>query len=174
MGRRKPRSPEHIEARFWSKVRKGAPGECWPYLEASDKDGYGVFTPKHQSMRAHRFAYEVAVGPIPRGVVVRHRCDNPPCCNPAHLEPGTVADNNADAVRRGRTASGDRNFAHRHPELLKRGTAHPNAKLNDQAVREIRAALVGGETQRAIAARYGVDQQIVRRIGCGQLWRHVA
>ncbi|WP_363267018.1 HNH endonuclease [Cellulomonas sp.] len=76
-------------------------------------------------------------------MIVRHRCDNPPCCNPEHLELGTQTQNVGDMVARARQA---------------RGRALPQTRLSDEQVSEIRAAVADGERQRAIAARFGITQ----------------
>ena len=92
--------------RFWSKVEKG-PG-CWEWQGGRTTRGYGVF---YRSGRAspqeltHRISYELANGPIPDRLVVCHRCDNPPCCNPAHLFVGTPGDNNRDSAAKGRAVN---------------------------------------------------------------------
>lgn len=88
-----------------SKVKKTE--TCWLWTAGLDKDGYGKFAiglgGKAQiHTRAHRFAYEIFVGPIPVGMVVCHRCDNPPCARPEHLFLGTPKDNNDDKVTKGR------------------------------------------------------------------------
>lgn len=97
-----------IEDRWWQKVAEAGPDECWLWTASTDKNGYGRFqepTPDGQRhIRAHRWAYLHFVGPIPDGLVVMHRCDNPPCVNPAHLTIGTLIDNNADKVAKGRHA----------------------------------------------------------------------
>lgn len=80
-----------VEARFWSKVDKT--GECWLWAAGRDKDGYGIFSIARRSLRAHRVAYELLVGPIPQGLVIDHLCRNEPCVNPEHLEPVTVREN---------------------------------------------------------------------------------
>jgi len=92
--------------RFWSRVAKG--DGCWEWTGARKPNGYGDLTIRPRRWSAHRFAYTVAVGPIPAGMVVCHTCDNPPCCNPAHLFLGTQADNMADMGRKGRRASSPR------------------------------------------------------------------
>src|SRR5689334_4116509 len=71
--------------RFWSKVDRRAPAECWLWLGSRDDKGYGRLDRNKRIARAHRLAWELTHGPIPDGLVVRHRCDNPPCVNPAHL-----------------------------------------------------------------------------------------
>jgi HNH endonuclease len=77
---------------FWSKVERGAPGECWLWTGATTK-GYGRF----RGTGAHRFAYELLVGPIPQGLQLDHLCRVRNCVNPEHLEPVTCQEN----LRRG-------------------------------------------------------------------------
>lgn len=85
--------------KFWAKVDERGKEECWPWQGTCDTKGYGR---AGKSERAHRVAFMLARGPIPTGMLIRHRCDNPPCCNPFHLELGTKADNAQDAVERRR------------------------------------------------------------------------
>jgi hypothetical protein len=92
---------------WWSKV--AVTPECWLWMAARDRDGYGKFAiglGGHDQIhtRAHRFAYEAFVEPVPEGMVVCHRCDNPPCVRPDHLFVGTPLDNNNDKVAKGRHA----------------------------------------------------------------------
>ncbi len=89
-------------ARFWAKVDIGAPDKCWEWQASCNPAGYGGFQFNGRFGKAHRAAWELANGPIPEGICVLHRCDNPPCCNPAHLWLGTYADNHRDAVAKGR------------------------------------------------------------------------
>jgi hypothetical protein len=90
-------APEVVEARFWARVAVGAPDECWPWLASKHRRGYGRFRSQWVQHQAHRFAYELSVGPIPDGLTLDHLCVNPSCVNPAHLEPVTIAEN----LRRG-------------------------------------------------------------------------
>jgi hypothetical protein len=98
-------------------------------------------------------AYEDRVGPIPEGMLVCHKCDNPPCCNPAHLFLGDVRDNSADMVQKGRSTHGER---------------HGNAKLSDADVAVVRAALAGGMTGRALADWFGVSEATISMYKSGQ------
>lgn len=78
-------------------------GDCLKWVGLANKDGYGVIRAESKSFGAHRYAWERAYGPIPEGLVVRHKCDNPPCVRIEHLELGTPQDNTNDMIARGRS-----------------------------------------------------------------------
>jgi hypothetical protein len=82
------------EVRFWEKVDRGDDDSCWTWLAGTCR-GYGKFRPggSRPCVMAHRFAYELLIGPIPPGLVIDHLCRNPSCVNPAHMEPVTNAEN---------------------------------------------------------------------------------
>jgi hypothetical protein len=86
-------------ARFWAKATRGG---CWLWQGYRDRDGYGHHHYNGRRWRAHRLAWTLARGPIPGGLYVCHRCDNPPCVNPAHLELGTQKENIGDCLAKGR------------------------------------------------------------------------
>lgn len=115
-------------ARFWAKVdTSGGPDACWPWTGSRQgRGGYGIVEWRGRPTRAHRLAYTLAVGTIPDGLYICHRCDVPACCNPIHLYAGTQFDNMRDCVERGRNAvfCGDESPARRYPERLARGNAN--------------------------------------------------
>jgi hypothetical protein len=137
---------------FWSLVDiKRAPESnlvtCWEWQGSCFSNGYGRTIVARKSVGAHRRAYELAVGEIPEGISVCHRCDNRRCVRPSHLFLGTPKDNLRDMVEKGRSLSGERN---------------PNAKLTATDAAEIRRRYAaGGITQRELAEEYGVVEGCV-------------
>lgn len=153
------RSLEVSRQRFWANIDSSAgPDECWPWTSPRRKKaGYGEVQLNGTTMTAARAVYILTTGERPP--VVRHTCDNPPCCNPRHLLPGTHRDNMRDAAERGRSS---------------RGECHAGAILTASDVRQIRAAIGAGESQPAVARRYGVSRGAISSIVQGRTWKHVA
>jgi hypothetical protein len=151
-------------AAFWSLVKVGTPDECWEWQGFRKETGYGrVYADGLKGARAHRLAYEFHYGEAPGELHVLHKCDNPPCCNPAHLRLGTVADNMHDKVARGRSNN------------VPRGSSHARSKLTEAAVRDIRRRFQRGKYgDSARAAReYGISKTTVAQVLRGEIWRHV-
>lgn len=148
--------------RFWSYVLRG--DDCWEWIGAHCR-GYGRFWDGEREVRAHRFSYALHVGDIPAGLMVLHRCDNPPCVNPAHLFVGTNDDNMADKKVKGRNAYGDRNGSRTCPHRRPSGEGSPVAKLNDAEARIIRDAyLIDGQSQTQLARLCGVSQSSISQV----------
>lgn len=121
--------------------------------------GYGTFAlTSTRNVRAHRYAYEQAYGPIPVGAVIRHSCDRPLCCEPTHLLIGSQLDNVHDRQQRQRQA---------------RGAVVSQAKLTEGDVIAIRAAVAAGTGRRTLAEQYGIDESNVRSIARRRTWAHV-
>jgi len=181
-------------AMFRSKVdSSNGPNSCWPYLGWTSRMGYGQFwAGDGKRFQAHAFAYLLAFGPHPTGKPYTcHHCDNPPCCNPAHLFAGNHLDNMMDRDQKGRQAKGDRSGDHLHPEAKPRGDNHwthrhpewiprgeyrcrPGARLTLEDVRAIRDAAGTGESQRSIARRFGITQTNVSQIYRRRIWSWVS
>lgn len=133
---------------------------CWEW-QGTRLGGYGQVRVNGKLYRAHRYAYELTYGPIPGGLLVRHKCDNPPCCNPGHLELGTHTDNVRDAIERGR-------FRTCPPS----GENASNVKLTAAKVQAIRQRYAAGESQSALAREHGVTQGAIWHIVNGKRWRN--
>lgn len=145
--------------RFWQRVDSSAgPGVCWPWTGSLHADGYGKLRWAGANVLAHRTAYALIHGEIPAGLCIRHRCDNPPCCNPDHLEIGTWADNVMDTVSRGRHV---------------RGELSPMAKLSEAAVKDIRRGFRNGKTRYELAERFHVSHTLICQVIKRKKWRHV-
>lgn len=130
------------------------PSGCWHWIGSIDVNGYGRIGSNHKTIKAHRLSYEVNIGKIPNGLLVCHRCDNPPCVNPNHLFLGTIKDNNDDKISKGRD----------NPVF---GTGQPNHKINNTIARKIFSAR---GTHLSIANKYGVSRRLVGKIKKGELW----
>jgi hypothetical protein len=147
---------------FWAKVdQSGGLFACWPWLGPRHGQGYGRTWYNGGPVYAHRVAFALANGTSPAGLDICHTCDNPPCCNPAHLWAGTARDNLKDAAAKGRIRGGNLP-----------GEAHPLHKLTWAAVRDIRAR-AASESQHALAREYHVSQVAVHFIVTGKTWREL-
>lgn len=155
-----------LAVRFWRRVRKG--DGCWEWTGATDRRGYGRLpngTDRH--LAAHRASWILANGPIPAGLFVCHRCDNPGCVRPDHLFLGTQADNMRDAAGKGRMGS------QVHPERVS-GELNGNHRLTLAEVGEIRRRYAAGDgLQRELGAMFGVTQTTVSGIVRGRKWKQL-
>ena len=149
--------------RFWAKVdMSGGLFACWPWTGQRTRTwgGYGMVSAGWplRKIKAHRIALQLSLGrPLGVGLCACHHCDNPPCCNPAHLFEGTPADNHRDMVSKGRGPTGTRN---------------PAARLSEADVLAIRRASES-VPRRVLADAYGVDRSTISLIVSGRRWAHV-
>lgn len=160
----RPRSAKRsLAERLWSRVER-MPTGCWEWQGYRMPFGHGQIAlggGGRQVTTTHRAAWMVAHGD-PGALIVRHKCDNPPCVNPHHLELGTAADNSHDAVKRGRTA---------------RGATHPNTRLTDADIatirREYAVVTIPGQrgrhsNRKELARRFGVQPKYIADIAAGR------
>lgn len=144
-------------------------GSCWEWTGTRHRQGYGWFGMGGKKIMAHRAAYTLFVGPIPKGLLVCHRCDNPSCANPEHLFLGTYRDNNRDCVAKGRhiAPSGP------CPEKGLPGESNPNAKFTAGSVREMRQLFAEGSRIADIARRFSVSWSGAEHAIKGRSWKHL-
>lgn len=151
---------EKASKRFWAKVKKSEDG-CWEWTGSKNEKGYGLFSLRGMTEKAHRVSWELQHGTIPRkGPRVLHRCDNRSCVRPSHLFLGTQAANNADCVAKGRARI-----------VTTRGEDSSAAKVTWSMVLEMRRLAGMGALQRVLADRYGISRQQVGRILRGTRWQ---
>jgi hypothetical protein len=137
-------------------------GPCWEWQKYRNPEGYGRINVDGKILLAHRTAFELFDRPIPEGMHVLHRCDNPVCCNPAHLFLGTVKDNMRDMFEKGRGKPG-----------WVPGSKNGMSKLTESDIPEIFKLRGEGKSQRAIADAFGACQQHISDILNRKAWKHV-
>lgn len=147
-----------LMAVFWSVVDTTSLDGCWPWTGPRDARGYGHFRIRRSTFRAHRISLAFATGPIPDGLYVCHRCDNPPCVRPDHLVAARPVDNVADMAAKGR----------RHNNA---GERNANSILTAGQAEEIRKS---SETNASLAAKYSVSRWTIGNIRLGKSWSEIA
>lgn len=143
-----------LVTRFWRNVPDRPEVGCWNWSASTKPSGHGQLRFNGKTVYAHRVSFELNVGPIPHGMVVRHKCDNPRCIRPTHLLLGSQRDNVHDAIERGRVRY-----------VGRPGESNPNSKLTNVQRQEICQSSLG---PKALALRFDVTPQtiwLVRRNG---------
>lgn len=145
---------------IWKKIDKsGGPLSCWPWVGCTSKSGYGKTFFEGKDWRTHRLIWFFETGFKPE--VVMHKCDNPQCCNPIHLQAGTIALNNLDRLRKGRSAK-------------QKGELHGLSKLTERDVLSIRRTYAQEQISYAeIGRRFGIRRETARDIVVGRRWKHL-
>ena len=156
INRKVPKDQELL--RFWGRVDIDISLDvCWEWKGRKNSDGYGEFDYNNTCTFAHRYSWMTLHGEIPKGMVICHKCDNPPCCNPNHLFMGTVQDNVRDRDAKGRQAD-------RH------GKKNGRAVLDEEKVRAIKLLRKNGATYKELQQEFGVSNGCINHIVNGRHW----
>lgn len=150
-----------IEERFWAKVEKRGPNDCWEWTGSRSKFGYGRISSGGRygtMLSAHRVSWKIHWGPIPDGLLVLHKCDTPPCTNPDHLFLGTSSDNNKDAYDKGRHI----------PPAISGENHYLSVPLTLSGA--VRAAYKETPNQKDLAKKFGISNGTVYAILSGTHW----
>lgn len=151
-----------------AKTKENPTTGCWEWQKSLSKEGgYGGVRHNKTRWKAHRLAYFLVHGEIPKRRVLCHTCDNPPCINPEHLFPGTQKDNTKDAIQKHRH-SFRTNFIH------KKGEDHIHAKLTERKVRRIRFLRGIKHLQLSqLAEMFNISIKTISRIVNRTAWNHI-
>lgn len=152
-----PHITPKVEERFWAKVDKRGPDECWLWTAFRDPMGYGRLTIERRSILAHRISYFLATGIDPEDECVLHICDEPGCTNPSHLWTGSRTDNNADKHEKGRDAKGE-SIAY---------------KLTAEDVMEIRRLYTKGIGTPTLGKMFKISAPYAWNIVNRRRWKHI-
>lgn len=160
------RTREQVISDFWKRVKRGNLDECWEWQAGrNDKppNNYGVMWVNGEKLKTHVYSYELHYGPLAPGLWVLHKCDNPPCVNPAHLFSGTAMDNVRDMISKGR-------------DIRERGVDRYNATLTEDDIREIRRRYVKRDKVNGcgpLGKEFGVGLTMIFAIVTRRRWKHV-
>lgn len=140
---------------------------CWSWKGSIAHGGYPVMTCRRQigPDRGHRASWIIHFGPIPEGLYICHKCDNPICTNPGHLWLGTQKENNDDKIRKCRQAN--------NIPPHKRGSENGSARLSEDQVKEIKILIKQGQSCYSLGKQFGVSKTTIQRIKTGKNWSHI-
>lgn len=161
-----PNFDDKTLARFWSKVDRKGPDECWLWTGQIGTNGYGKFTMKmpdnkspHRS--SHQVSYEIECGDR-NGLYVLHKCDVPACVNPKHLWLGTQKQNLQDMFNK-----------QRHAIIIIRGEAQKNSKLTVTLVKSLRSLRIAGMTYKKLSEKFSISPSLARKVCVREIWKWV-
>lgn len=151
---------------------------CWNWTRRSKQNGYGVAYFGKERWLAHRAAYSLVKGEIPKGMSVCHSCDNPACINPDHLWLGTHKENMHDSIKKGRASKppvhvGGDHWRLKYPHMVEHGEDNPNAIMTEEQVIQMRKDYVGGQPLDEICARYEINRSTMHDYTSGRTWKHL-
>ena len=164
--------------RFWEKVDRRGESDCWTWLAAKSSKRYGRFRLQGKLYLPHRISYFLAKGEL-KGLEVCHTCDNPPCCNPAHLFLGTRSDNMKDAAAKGRLISSytaavkTGKFFYKGGGGSRKGQQNHFSKLKEEDVLKIRELSEQGQNSIVLSKIFDVTPQHIRWIVRRKSWNHI-
>lgn len=158
--------PTALADRVVRKVRV-ASGGCWEWMGGCTAKGYGRLGVDGKDQYVHRLVCAAVNGLDLSGMLVCHKCDNPCCCNPAHLFVGTLSDNAVDMVQK------QRHFYGQQPQRIMRGEQHPQHKLTHDEVLDIVRCFNSGESKMSLSKRFEVDRRTIQFLLAGQTWSSV-
>lgn len=173
----------HAQRRFMRYLAAPGSGGCRVWTGGAYKNGYGKFWLNGRNHLAHRVAFAIAQGRWPEPIA-RHKCDNPACCEPGHIEEGTYQENVQDCIERGRRRprdeyrprtlqEGARHYSNHAPEKVLRGERVGTSKLTAMQAAAIKTERLAGARLRPLAQKYGVSEAMISSIARGKSWAHV-
>ena len=150
-----------VSNRFWSKVDKKGIDDCWEWQAGIKSTGRGNFSIGRKTIQAHRMAWMLTFGEIPKGMLICHHCDNGKCVNPNHLFLGTYKDNVKDMYEKGR-------------DNVLYGEQDPKSILTEKQVIDIKTRWIPYKySQQKLANEYGVARTTIQSIVGNKNWKHI-
>ena len=166
------------QKRFWKFIKVNPKTNCHEWQGTKNKHGYGYFhvDKQRKMIRSHRYIWEIYNGPIPNGMFVMHKCDNPCCVNVLHLTLGTPRDNTRDKIikKRENYCSGKNHYLKKYPHKVRKGERHHQAKLTKEQVIAIRNSYQPTIiTMKQLSEKYSVSIGTISDIVYRKSWKHL-
>jgi len=150
---------QDVIKRFYSHLNITDLLSCWNF-DSLDHYGYGQFNLNNTMIKAHRFSFLLYYGEIDESLWVLHKCNNPSCCNPAHLYQGTPQDNTNDMI-------------HANRQIICHGEHSPQARLTESQVIQIIELLKHKKCVKEIADKYLISPRTIYGIKKFETWKYI-